>query len=115
QITVSHRLGFGLYLQSAYTYSRSIDDTSTASISLSTRFNDQNNPRDSRGPSDFDRTHRSVTSFAYQEPLFRNRRGRVASLLQGWTFSGVLTLQSGAPFTFIDSAGGSAVGSSSPY
>jgi Carboxypeptidase regulatory-like domain len=114
QITVSHRLGFGLYLQSAYTYSKSIDDTSTASISLSTRFNDQNNPRDSRAPSDFDRTHRSITGFAYQEPWFKDRPGFFASLLRGWISSGVLTLQSGTPFTVIDSAGGSAVGSSSP-
>lgn len=114
QISVAHRLGFGLYLQSAYTYSKAIDDTSTASISFSTRFNDQNNPRDSRGPSDFDRTHRSITSFAYQEPWFKDRRGPLAGILRYWTFSGVLTLQSGSPFTIIDSAGGSAVGSSSP-
>ncbi len=114
QITVAHRIGSGLYLQSAYTNSKSLDDTSTASISFSTRYNDQNNPKDSRGPSDFDRTHRSITSFAYQEPFFRDRPGPLARLVRDWTFSAVLTLQSGAPFTVIDSAGGSAVGSSSP-
>jgi hypothetical protein len=114
QITVAHRIGAGLYLQSAYTYSKSIDDTSTASISFSTRYHDQNNPKESRGPSDFDRTHRSITSFVYQEPLFRDRQGPLARIARDGTLSGVLTLQSGSPFTVIDSAGGSAVGSSSP-
>jgi Carboxypeptidase regulatory-like domain len=114
QITVAHRINSGLYWQSAYTYSKSIDDTSTASISLSTRFNDESNSQDSVGPSDFDRTHRFITSFAYQEPLFKERQGHLSTLLRDWTFSGILTLQSGSPFTIIDSAGGSAVGSSSP-
>src|SRR5208282_248124 len=73
-----------------------------------------NDPRDSRGPSDFDHTHRFVTSFAYEEPFFKSKDGAVGHVLRDWTASGVLTLQSGQPFTVIDSAGGSAVGSSSP-
>jgi hypothetical protein len=114
QLSVIHRVGGGLYLQSAYTFSKSIDDTSTASVAFDTRFNDQTNPRDSRGPSDFDHTHRFTTSFAYEEPFFKHDEGVAGHLLRDWTFSGVLTLQSGSPFTVIDSAGGSAVGSSSP-
>jgi hypothetical protein len=34
QATVSHRFGQGLYFQSAYTYSKSIDDVSTASVAF---------------------------------------------------------------------------------
>jgi hypothetical protein len=114
QLTVIHRFGGGLYLQSAYTFSKSIDDTSTASVAFDTRFNDETNPRASRGPSDFNHAHRSVTSFAYEEQFFKNREGAAGYALRGWTFSGVLTLQSGQPFTVIDSAGGSAGVSSSP-
>jgi hypothetical protein len=114
QATLIHRFSNGLYLQSAYTWSKSIDDTSTASVAFDTRFNNENDPRASRGPSDFDHTHRSITSFAYEEPYFKNHEGIVGHLLRDWTFSGVLTLQSGQPFTVIDSAGGSAVGPSSP-
>src|SRR5579862_7221759 len=43
QATLVHRFGHGLYFQSAYTYSKSIDDVSTASVAFLTRFNDQNN------------------------------------------------------------------------
>lgn len=113
QATLIHRFSSGLYLQSAYTFSKSIDDTSTASVAFDTRFNDETNPRVSRGPSDFDHTHRFVTSFAYEEPFFKAREGAAGYALRGWTFSGVLTLQSGNPFTVIDSAGGSAGVSSS--
>ncbi|HET9994891.1 MAG TPA: carboxypeptidase regulatory-like domain-containing protein [Candidatus Acidoferrum sp.] len=114
QATLIHRFGNGLYLQSAYTWSKSIDDTSTASVAFDTRFNNENDPRATRGPSDFDHTHRSITSFAYEEPFFKNHEGVAGHLLRDWIFSGVLTLQSGQPFTVIDSQGGSAVGPSSP-
>jgi len=114
QATLIHRFASGLYLQSAYTWSKSIDDTSTASVAFDTRFNNENNPRASRGLSDFDHTHRFITSFAYEEPFFKNHEGIAGHALRDWSFSGVLTLQSGQPFTAIDSAGGTAVGPSSP-
>jgi hypothetical protein len=114
QATLIHRFSNGLYLQSAFTWSKSIDDTSTASVAFDTRFNNENDPRATRGPSDFDHTHRSITSFAYEEPFFKHQEGVTGHLLRDWTFSGVLTLQSGQPFTAIDSAGGTSVQPSSP-
>jgi len=114
QASLLHRFGAGLYFQSAYTYSKSIDDTSTASVAFNTRINDENNARMSRGPSDFDHTHRSVTSFTYDLPFYRQRQGLTGKLLKDWAVSGILTLQSGQPFTIVDSAGGSALGYSSP-
>jgi len=114
QATVSHRFAKGLYWQSAYTYSKAIDDVSTATVAFDTRFNDQNNARDSRGLSDFDRRQRFVTSATYQLPFFSHASGFTGGALSGWEISGVLTLQSGLPFTPIDSAGGSAYALSSP-
>jgi hypothetical protein len=114
QLTVAHRFSKGLYFQSAYTYSKSIDDVSTASVAFDTRINDQTNARASRGLSDFDRRHRFVTSFVYQLPFYAHASGLVGNALGGWEVSGVLTLQSGLPFTPVDSAGGSAYSFSSP-
>ena len=114
QLTVTHRFGKGLYFLSAYTFSKSIDDVSTASVAFDTRINDQLNARDSRGPSDFDRRHRWVTSFLYQLPFFAHETGWKHTALGGWETSGVLTLQSGLPFTPVDSLGGSAFSFSSP-
>ncbi len=108
QATLAHRFGKGLYLQSAYTYSKSIDDVSTASVAFLTRVNDQNNAKASRGLSDFDRRHRFVTSAVYQLPFFAHANGVSKTALGGWEASGVLILQSGAPFTVYDPAGGTA-------
>ena len=114
QLTVAHRFAKGLYFQSAYTFSKSIDDVSTASVAFDTRINDQLNPRDSRGLSDFNRRHRFITSFVYQLPFFAHAQGFTGTALGGWEVSGVLTLQSGLPITPVDSAGGSAFSFSSP-
>lgn len=108
QATVAHRFGKGLYYQSAYTWAKSIDDVSTASVAFLTRVNDQNDPRASRGLSDFDRRQRFVTSAVYQLPFFASSNGFRRSALGGWEASGVLIMQSGAPFTVYDPAGGTA-------
>jgi Carboxypeptidase regulatory-like domain len=114
QLSLAHHYSKGLYWQTGYTYSKSIDDVSTASVAFDTRFNDQNNPRDSRGLSDFDRRHRFVSSWVYELPFFSHAGGATQKALGGWEASGVITLQSGSPFTPIDSGGGSAYALSSP-
>ncbi|HZI33175.1 MAG TPA: TonB-dependent receptor plug, partial [Candidatus Binatia bacterium] len=85
----------------------SIDDDSTVSVAFVSFFNDQNNPRGSRGLSDFDHRHRSINSFVYELPFYKNTGGFKGRALGGWQTSGVLTVQSGAPFSVLDSSGGS--------
>jgi Carboxypeptidase regulatory-like domain len=114
QLTVGHRYAKGLYWQSAYTFSKEIDDVSNATVSFDTRFNDQKIARDSRGLGDFDRRHRFVTTAVYELPFYAHAQGLTGNALGGWQVSVVLTLQSGLPFTPIDSAGGSAYAFSSP-
>ncbi|HEV8075060.1 MAG TPA: carboxypeptidase-like regulatory domain-containing protein [Candidatus Acidoferrum sp.] len=114
QVTVGHHFSKGLYWQSAYTFSKEIDDVSNATVSFDTRFNNQKIASDSRGLGDFDRRHRFVTSAVYQLPFYAKAEGWKGTALGGWEVSGVLTLQSGLPFTPIDSAGGSAYALSSP-
>jgi hypothetical protein len=114
QASLVHHFGKGLYFQSAYTFSKSIDDVSTASVAFLTRFNDQVDSRASRGLSDFDRRNRFVTSGVYQLPFFANASGITKTALGGWETSGVLILQSGTPFTIMDPAGGSAYALASP-
>ena len=114
QATLGHHFAHGLYFQSAYTYSKSIDDVSTASVAFVTRVNNQTDPRASRGLSDFDVRHRFVTSAVYQLPSFGSANGLMKGALGGWEASGVLTLQSGRPFTDWDPAGGTAYNLASP-
>ena len=114
QATLGHHFSRGLYFQGAYTYAKSIDDVSTASVAFVTRVNDQTNSRASRGLSDFDRRHRFVASAVYQLPFLSGSHGIVKAALSGWETSPVVILQSGAPFTVFDPAGGTAYNLASP-
>jgi len=106
QATVSHRFSKGLYFQSAYTYSKSIDDVSTASVAFLTRVNDQNSAAASRGLSDFDHRHRFVTSLNYALPFFADRHDAAGYIAGGWQIDSVIVAQSGSPITIADSTGG---------
>jgi hypothetical protein len=114
QATLGHHFGQGLYFQSAYTYANSIDDVSNASVAFVARINDQNNPRASRGLSDFAKRQRWVTSAVYQLPSLNGANKLTKSVLGGWQASTVIIVQSGSPFTVFDPAGGSAYQLASP-
>ena len=74
-------------------------------------FNDQNDVAAQRGPSDFDRRHRFVLSYIWQLPQPATHHGFCsAQLAEGWAISGVVTLQSGLPFSILDSAAGTLFG-----
>jgi len=107
QSTLSRRWSQG-YFQAAYTWSRSTDATSTGNPAFNTAFNDETTLNDSRGLSDFDRTHRFIVSYVYDLPFLRNATGVLHAVLGGWSVSGITTVQSGLPFSIYDSAGGTA-------
>src|SRR5690606_27774361 len=52
-----------------------------------------------RGPSSFDIQHRFSGAFTYDLPLVRLLRSGPRKLVEGWQLNGVVTLQSGQPFT----------------
>jgi len=108
QTTLSHRFSNGLYFQAAYTFSKSIDESSSDQTGLNTTYNDETNLKDSRGLSDFDRKHRFVASWYYALPFFAKKQAFTGKLFSHWSISGIVTYQSGLPFTVIDSAGGTA-------
>lgn len=96
QARLEQRLSHGLSLLASYTYSKSIDD---ASGFFSTAA-DPNFPQNSydlraeRGLSDFDIRNRFVLSYAYDLPFAKGHRW-----IGGWQSFGVITIQSGQPFT----------------
>jgi hypothetical protein len=108
QATVSHRFTHGLYFQGAYTYAKSIDDVSTASVAFITRVNDQNSGAASRGLSDFDRRQRFSGSLNYLLPFYEHRHDAMGYALGGWEVDSVIVAQSGSPITDFDSGGASA-------
>ena len=107
QTTVSRRWGHG-YFQGAYTFSKSTDATSSGNTAFNTAFNNESDLQASRGLSDFDRPHRLSVSYRYDLPFFSGATGWKRTALANWAISGITIIQSGTPFTVIDSAAGSA-------
>ncbi len=106
QFRSERRMSHGLTFLAAYTFSKSIDDISSifgGSVGSGLPQNSQNLSGD-RGLSDFNATHRLSLSFVYDVPFRRiwaqgpdwSRR-----LLDNWQAGGILTAQSGSPFTVV--------------
>jgi hypothetical protein len=106
QATVSHHFSKGLYLQSNYTFAKSIDDVSTASVAFLTRVNNQFSGDASRGLSDFDHRQRFVTSLNYSLPFLAGRHDAMGYTLGGWEVDSVIVAETGSPITIADGAGG---------
>ncbi len=66
-----------------------------------------------RGPSDFDRRHRFVATYVWGLPGLRTSGGLGSSLLGGWELTGILSIQTGAPFTVLAGADSMRTGLSS--
>jgi hypothetical protein len=97
QLAVERPFARGLAFKAGYTWSTSKDDTSAF---LATD-GDDNTPQNSRdfaaewGPSDFDVRHRLVASGTWLVPAADS----APAVFRHWQVSGILTAQSGRPFT----------------
>jgi carboxypeptidase family protein len=127
QATLKKDFSHRFQVLAAYTFSKSID---AAADTLGTAFagafgipilgqlvyNDQNNVASQRGVSDFDRAHRFVLNGTWNMPNLVGNRNRVlVNLGSGWALSAVVTLQSGLPFSVLDSAAGTLYGPATFY
>ncbi|HWS87341.1 MAG TPA: TonB-dependent receptor [Pyrinomonadaceae bacterium] len=102
QLSVTKRFSRGLQFLSAYTLAKSIDYYSGGTVNeLVSTPGDQRNWKTNRGRSDFDRTHRFVTSFVYDLPGLVGNDSAARWLLNDWGLNGIATFQSGLPFSVI--------------
>lgn len=101
---VSRRFRAGYSAQLSYTFSKSIDTDSEpfgggggelqGSMEVS-------NLRLDRGLSASDATHRVAANFIWELPFFRSSSGLVRGAFGDWQVNGIVSLQSGFPFTVI--------------
>jgi hypothetical protein len=113
QVTLRRRGTDGLSMLLSYALGTSIDQgsRSTGNLSNVSTNGAQKAPQNiydmeaERGPSDFDRRHQLSAAFAYELPFGVGRRwlagtGSVLPALVGnWELAGLVTLQSGRPYT----------------
>jgi hypothetical protein len=114
QGSITRRFRHGLQFLGSYTWSKSLDETSGSGgasvFELWLLTNDQRNPRQAYGLTDFDRSQRAVLSFTYQVPQLKNTPLLARRVLSDWQFSGIGVVQSGTPLTIMDANAGSVYG-----
>jgi hypothetical protein len=103
QVSLNKRFSRGLNNQLSYTFSKNIDYLSSNAQITSNGIADPFDFFMFRGPADFDRRHRFVDSIVYQIPDAGQAIGsRLASAVLGnWQASGIVTLQTGNPFSIV--------------
>ncbi len=102
QVKVEKRATHGLYLLSAFTYSKAINDL--PEICCAAPFaQDSYNLGAERGPADFNQKLRWVLSFDYQLPFGGSQHHldnrAMDAVFGGWHVGGIYTLATGFPFS----------------
>jgi hypothetical protein len=106
QLTLDKRLGKGLSGLLGYTWSHAIDDVvlEFGGGAAGPQPQDPRNLKAERGNSIIDLRHRLTASYLYELPFGKGRammnRGGIANVvLGGWQTNGILTVQTGQPFS----------------
>lgn len=109
QVDVNRHLANGLQIRGAYTFSKSLDDGGTLNNSVGNNTPAfvafPLNPKADWGPSPFNVTNLGVINATYELPFgkgqaFLHSPSRlVSTLVGGWQIAGVVTAQTGFPFT----------------
>jgi hypothetical protein len=95
-LTLRRRLSNQLFIRAAYTYAKSLDETSNTGGTIQYNFPIAQDSRDlaaERGRSDFDIGHSFAASFVWAPKLGHS------ALLRDWQLSGTSTIYTGPPFT----------------
>jgi hypothetical protein len=101
--TVTKRFSDGLHFQSAYTWSKAMDITSSAvagELEGNTTVNDPWDPVFTDwGLANFHTAHVFTGSVSYRLPWGEDLAGIAGALARGWQVSGIFTAKGGTPFT----------------
>ncbi len=108
QFEVRRRTRRGLQLQGNYTYSKVLSDALGDTQTRFEAFLDINNPKIERARAPFDLTHVINANWIYDLPLGEGHRLNSRPLrrfFSGWSVSGLMTWQSGTPFSILSTRG----------
>ncbi|HEX4137142.1 MAG TPA: TonB-dependent receptor [Bryobacteraceae bacterium] len=108
QIEVRHRTTAGLEFQGSYSFAKVLSDTAGDSQSRIEQFLDVNNPGIERAPANFDLRHSIKGTAVYDLPFGKGHMLHYHPLdkvIEGWSLGGVMSWQSGAPFSILSGYG----------
>jgi hypothetical protein len=101
QLYLQRRFGGASQLSAAYTWSKNLTD------SQNDRSNAPQNTFDIHSEysrATLDRRHVVTANYIYELPFFKSQHGVAGKVLGGWQASGIVTLNSGLPFTITTSS-----------
>lgn len=119
QVKASKRFSHGFQMQGAYTFSKGIDTDSSSNVgdqfqnSISSPFLFCKSC--TRGLSDFNIKHALSINYIWDLPTPRDWNGFLTHTLGGWELGGVVTAQSGVPFTPLIGGDPLGLNSSDPF
>ncbi len=96
---LQRRFNRGFQFDAQYRWAKSLD---TVSYDAPTALTNQTFPADNhteRGPSDYDVKHYFTLSGLWELPIFRGRHDWTGRLLGGWQLNGIVSANSGFPWT----------------
>ncbi|MBI4483025.1 MAG: carboxypeptidase regulatory-like domain-containing protein [Acidobacteria bacterium] len=107
QLQAKKRFSEGFSVNVSYAWSKVIDTRSgwhNSSVTANGRadgfsLDPRNFKLHERGPATFDINHKFNTNWIWELPFFSDQQGVLGNILGGWEVTGILSLQSGAPFT----------------
>jgi len=102
QLTVRKQFSKGFQLQAAYTWSRGFEQAPQG-------VNAYPYVEQTYSPEYFVRPHRLIANYVWNLPL-GHQQGFLGKVTDGWSWSGVITIQDGAPQDIVDSSGGAIFG-----
>ncbi|NWG14565.1 MAG: hypothetical protein HXY20_13645, partial [Acidobacteria bacterium] len=108
QIDVQRRARRGFAFQANYTWARVLSDSNGVAQHRFEDIRDPRNGRIDRARPRFDITHAFKVNGVYDVPIGRGRRldrPALNPILGGWALSGILTWQSGSPFSIMSRRG----------
>jgi hypothetical protein len=111
-VTTTYQGRHGVYFEASYAFSKSIDNGSAffGSSGEPAGLADSNNMAADRGPSSFDVRHHAVFTYVIDLPVGPGHRllgwnnGVNRQVFGGWQISGITTIQSGTPFTVLNTS-----------
>ncbi len=96
QVMGTQRFAGSSQIQVAYTWAKNLTDSQTDRSSAPMNSYDI---RAEYGRAALDRRHVLVSNFIYELPFYRKQNGFAGKILGGWQTSGIVTYQTGIPFT----------------
>ena len=97
-------MGHHFGVKGFYTHSKVIEGMTLENNTLIGNVEDFHNLALDRGRSDFDRENSSVTSVIWDMSYFNRSNPVLKAVINGWQLSGIVTIQSGLPFSVVTGA-----------